>query len=853
MPRLPLLFALVCLALGSLRAEPIEIGTLPGLRFTISEFSVAPGSEVEIVFSNSDEMLHNLVITRTGARVAVVEAALAMGAGGAENDFVPNVPAVLWHTGVVASGESATLKFTAPETVGEFPFVCTYPGHGYIMYGTMHVTYTAAPPVPTNLEMPQPEPEEEAVVGAHDHGGMAYDDTVRVVRGFMPDAGPASIAVGLPGGYSFVWDAGAVRFRYAWSGGFGEAVYRQPMELAGPVFYREETGYPLRLGDDPARRPAKVAFHGYSFDDAGIPEFSYTVDGVAVHERVVMEGSAMVRHFRTSGARGPVWFAIDPATADSLSSSGERVDGYFRFAGANVAEFSVTIRSGLLVNILDYYSIESLPLPEGEFSADAIAFLPDGRMMITASLSRVYTYDFETEKWTLFADGLHTPLGLLPESNTSVLMMQRPELTRMIDEDGDGDADTFETISDAFGVSGNYAEFAFGPVRDADGSLYFSLGTGSHYGSPLTNEVRGFYSQFGAWGRMNSPVPYRGWIMKVLPDGTTKPWAAGFREPNGLGIDPDGRLFAIDNQGDWVGASGIYHIQEGGFYGHVPPLSWHPDFAGKQPLDEPVEVLNQRRTRAAVQFPYGDMSNSPSQPLWDTTGGAFGPFGGQTFIGEMNHRRIMRIMFEEVDGVMQGAVAPFFEDHGLNLGNNRLAWAPDGSLWIGQTKHEAWVGESGLQHLVWKGIDPMEVKAMSLTDEGFELTFTRPVDRTVAGNAANYAMQTYFYNYHERYGSDKFDRRDVPVVGVTISDDGLKVRLQLSELEAWRIYDLKISNLRSNDGHGLINGWNVYTVNHLRHNTPPPRAAVPRETQGRRTPRVPEGGVIGVGGPEDFE
>jgi len=835
------------------RAATIEIGTLPGLRYTLSEFSVAPGSEVEIIFTNSDEMLHNLVITRTGARQQVVDAALAMGAGGAEQHFVPNLPAVLWSTPVVASGESATLRFTAPETVGEFPFVCTYPGHGYIMYGTMHVTYTVADPVPTNLEMPQPEPEEGPVVGAHDHEMQPYDDTVRVVRGFMPAAGPAAIAVGLPGGYSYVWDAGAVRFRYAWSGGFGEAVYRQPMELAGPVFYREETGYPLRLGADPTTLPAERRFKGYAFDAAGVPEFTYMLDGVTFHERVVMEGGALVRHFRTEGADGPVWFAVDPEEADALTSSGEVVDGYFRFSGADGTAFSVTYLPDLPVNILDYYSIESLPLPEGEFSADAIAFLPDGRMMITASLSRVYTYDFETETWTLFADGLHTPLGLLPESDTSVLVMQRPELTRMIDTDGDGEADRFETVSDDFGVSGNYAEFAFGPVRDRDGSLYYSLGTGSHFGAPLTNEVRGFYSPYGAWGRMNSPVPYRGWILKVQPDGTTVPWAVGFREPNGLGIDPQGRLFSIDNQGDWVGSSNLYHIEQGGFYGHVPPLSWHPDFAGRQPLDEPVEALNSRRTRAAIQFPYGDMSNSPSQPLWDTTDGAFGPFGGQLFIGEMNHRRLMRVMLEEVDGVLQGAVTPFFEDHGLHLGNNRLAWAPDGSLWIGQTKHEAWVGESGLQRLKWKGTDPMEVSAMTLTDDGFELTFTRRIDPAAATQLANYTMETYFYNYHENYGSQKYDQRPVPITSATVSEDGFSVRLRLAELEAWRLYDLKLGNLRSRDGHKLVNGWIVYTLNHLRSGTPPPRAAMPVETRGRRAPRVPEGGVEGVGGPQAFE
>ena len=59
-----------------------------------------------------------------------------------------------------------------------------------------------------------------------------------------------------------------------------------------------------------------------------------------------------------------------------------------------------------------------------------------------------------------FAEGLHTPLGVLPLSNREVLVMQMPELTLLVDRDGDGRADLYKTVSDDFGLSGNYAEFA---------------------------------------------------------------------------------------------------------------------------------------------------------------------------------------------------------------------------------------------------------------------------------------------------------------------------------------------------------------------------------------------------------
>jgi hypothetical protein len=504
--------------------------------------------------------------------------------------------------------------------------------------------------------------------------------------------------------------------------------------------------------------------------------------------------------------------------------------------------------------VLDYYTIENIPLPEGTRNVDGIAFLPDGRLVCCFHAGQVYFYDPGAKRWTLFAEGLHMPLGVLPLSNTEILVMQMPELTLLRDTNGDGRADEFKTVSDEFGMSGNYAEFTFGPVKDAQGNLFFGLGTGSHFGKPLTNEVRGFYSEQGAWGRMNSPVPYRNWIMKVTPAGATVPWASGLREPNGVGFDPQGRLFAIDNQGDWVAASSLYHIQEGGFYGHVPGLVWREDFhGGKQPLDTPVEELDRLRTRAAVVFPFGDMSNSPTQPLADTTGGKFGPFAGQLFLGEMNYHRLLRVMLEEVDGQMQGAVSPFFDDEALNLGNNRLAFDAQGSLWVGQTKHEGWVGESGLQRISWKGVVPLEVAGMKLKADGFELTFTREVDHGTVTAANAFALRTYFYNYHEKYGSDKYDVRDIEITAVGVSEDRRRVTLHLERLEAWRIYDLRLHGVTSDGGkHAVLSPWVVYTLNHLLENTPPPRAPLPEVQPPRRPPSVPPGAIKSIGGPQDF-
>ena len=69
--------------------------------------------------------------------------------------------------------------------------------------------------------------------------------------------------------------------------------------------------------------------------------------------------------------------------------------------------------------------------------------------------------DTKTKKWSLFAEGLHNPLGLFAVSNNQFIIVQRPELTRITDLDGDGKADFYECLSDDFGMSGNYHEFNF--------------------------------------------------------------------------------------------------------------------------------------------------------------------------------------------------------------------------------------------------------------------------------------------------------------------------------------------------------------------------------------------------------
>ena len=464
------------------------------------------------------------------------------------------------------------------------------------------------------------------------------------------------------------------------------------------------------------------------------------------------------------------------------------------------------------------YKVETIPMPPGlKAENGALAFFPDGRLVAGFTRGEIMTWQPRTRQWKLFAEGLHDPLGILVVSNSEILVMQRPELTRIKDTDGDGSADLYENVTDAFGLSGNYHEFNYGPVKDKNGNLYIALNASSPNGR-MRPEVRGTVNPYGrdsTDGRrqMFSAVPYRGWIMQLTPQGLLLPWASGFRSPNGIGFDLQGNLFATDNQGDWVGTSPLYHVRKGRFYGHPASLVWTKGWRKGSPFALPVSELDSMRTKPAVLFPHGIMANSPTEPVADNTKGKFGPFAGQLLIGEMNQERIVRVMLEKVGGEWQGACVPFLDKQGLRKGNNRLVFGPDGSLYAGQSSH-GWLGDDGIQRIVFTGAPQLDILRMNLTAKGFDLVFTQPVT-AAALDPGNYHIRRYRYAYHKKYGSPQLDVQAIQINSIKATPGGKGVSLALDGLAPGFIYEIKLDSITSQKGLPLANRLICYTLNRL--------------------------------------
>jgi hypothetical protein len=478
----------------------------------------------------------------------------------------------------------------------------------------------------------------------------------------------------------------------------------------------------------------------------------------------------------------------------------------------------------------EFFTISEAPMPVGvDPQIGGLDTTSDGKIVAVFHHGQVGILDPGTGTWSIFAEGLHEPLGVLAEKDGSFLVMQRSELTRLRDADADGVADHYETVWDDFGMTGNYHEFAFGPARGPNGKLYAALNVASN-GDSIRPEIRGEWLPIGVprekfythWkqiateaGRMYSRVPWRGWVMEIDPaTGKGTPVASGFRSPDGIGFDAAGRLLVDDNQGDWRGTNELFVVKPGGFYGHPASLPWRADWKLGDPLRLSIEQLDELRTPPAIYFPYGRYSNSPTQIVTIPNSPAWGPFGGQTLVGEMNNARLLRVMLEEVGGLWQGACATFVEAPALKPGLHRMTFTGD-TLWIGRT-HLSWAGHEGMVRVTPTGRIPFAVVDMKLTERGFRFEFTEPLNPATLENLPQWTAQRFSYRYHAAYGSPEEDRTAVIPSEAILTNDGRTVELVIPELRSGVVYDFNLPRIEARGGAKLLDSRIAYTVNRLK-------------------------------------
>ena len=457
----------------------------------------------------------------------------------------------------------------------------------------------------------------------------------------------------------------------------------------------------------------------------------------------------------------------------------------------------------------EYYKLVNIPLPK-ELAVEAGSFevMPDKKSLAIATrrgdifITNNVFREHPEPRFHKFAEGLDEIFGLAYRDG-SFIATQQAELSRITDTDGDGRADRFDTISDIWGFE-NYHEFAFGSKPDADGNIWVALCLSESY---------------------NSKVPFRGWCLKITPDGKTIPVCSGIRSPCGIGPNEHGVMFYAESQGPWNGSCSLKVLQQGGFMGHPVSFNWYelaPEM-GKTPVqpNTPSRLeIERKRVKElvpyAVVFPYIRMGRSISGFMVDRTGGKFGPFQNQIFIGDFSLGVIMRATTEKVNGVWQGACYPFRE--GFATGLLALQFTPNGNLIAGGT-NRGWPVRGpkayAIERLDWTGKTPFEMKEIKAKPDGFEITFTKPVDREVASKPETYQLKTFTHMYRQAYGSPEVDQTTPTVSQAKVSADALRVRISVDELAQGHVHEFYLPSMQSAEAKNLLHANAYYTLNEI--------------------------------------
>ena len=433
-------------------------------------------------------------------------------------------------------------------------------------------------------------------------------------------------------------------------------------------------------------------------------------------------------------------------------------------------------------------SLEVTPLRPAHFKprVGGMAFLPDSSLLVSTwdSIGAVYrlknvvegdTSQIQIER---IAEGLHEPLGLTVVGE-EIFVLQKQELTQLIDHDGDGITDEYRAICNSWGATADFHEYSYGLAYE-DGYFYANLG--------LAMRLMAHERQH----------PDRGRTMKISrKTGEVEFLNFGLRQPNGIGWGVDNELFITENQGRWVPANKLMHVQPGAFHGSRASI--------KDSLPE-LEMVP-----PTVWLPQDEIGNSPGEPILMR----YGPYQGQMLHGEVTHGGLKRVFLEKIKGVYQGCVFRFTQ--GLEAGIIRLCYGPNDALYVGgvgMNGNWGWNGaQYGLEKLTYTENVPFEMLAVRAKPEGIEIEFTEPISKITPSDIQ---IQQWWYLPTEQYGGPKRDLETLSIQQLSLSPDKRKVQLNIPGLKRRHVvYVLLDAGIRSDAGHLLWTGEAWYTLNEV--------------------------------------
>lgn len=573
--------------------------------------------------------------------------------------------------------------------------------------------------------------------GKHGHWGNQNEDTWKGAEWTRADLGPVlagvfrapgvtvnrgvCVRLGDKGEMAACFNPETLCYEALWKGGFlklGEVRhgFMDGIKPAGEMLPRPEGARPSR----------PFTYRGY-YRHGNRVVFAYSIDGAEYLDSAWVEDGRFRR-------------VVAPRLNHPL--------GHVMSGGPSRWSERITVKGELGQG--RPYAVDTIPVPFKNpwnspiFPGD-LAFLPGGAMLVCSMQGDVWRIDnldgsLSAPVWRKVASGLHQPLGMVVE-NGNPLVLGRDQITRLRDLDGDGEYDFHECHCNAYETSAGGHDFICGLQRDKDGSLVFAS---SNQG-----------------------------VVRVAPDGrSVSVIATGFRNPDGVGLSPDGAVTVPCSEGDWTPSSMICQVRQGGFYGFGGPKG------GKTP-DLPL-----------VYLPRGLDNSAGGQASIDSD--RWGPLKGLDLhfsFGACAHFLLLR---DTVDGQPQGAVVPLPGEFVSGAHRGRFSPA-DGQLYV--VGMQGWgtyaMADGSVQRVRHTG-DPVRLPVgVRMHANGIHLRFSAPVDKEALAVTGNRLVMSWNYRYGPGYGSPEYSSRHyglkghdiLEVAGAHVTDGGRSVFLEVPGLQ----------------------------------------------------------------------
>lgn len=391
------------------------------------------------------------------------------------------------------------------------------------------------------------------------------------------------------------------------------------------------------------------------------------------------------------------------------------------------------------------YVVDSLALPnDNPYKAwirpGGMDFFADGtRAAISTWSGDVWVVSGIDEKlenltWKRVATGLHQPLGLKIVKD-QIYTLGHDQITHLVDLDGDGEADFYENVNNDWELTSAFHAFAFDLQTDPQGNFVFAFGSPVHAGG----------------GGFQKITNHHGTILRVSPDGQKmEVVAAGLRAPNGIGMNPEtGQITSSDNQGTWVPVCPIHWVKPGAFLGVVD--SAHRPMKSTDKKPDPAE-----QPKPLAWLPYPKVDNSGGGQVWVTSDN-WGPFKGDLLHTSYGTSSLWKVMYEEINGQVQGGVAKFPVKFTSSAMRPRFN-PKDGQLYVAGLR--GWqsnaASDGGFDRVRFTGGEVRMPKSLHVTENGVAITFTCALNPEDANDPQNYSVEAWNVRWTGAYGSAEY-------------------------------------------------------------------------------------------------